>query len=115
MSVIEIEKIDLDFTSGTAVDGVYTITGTTANTFTVTAASATTSGNVTLHQGGTVVSFSYAFIDVESITVTPSGTAARIALYDFVDEPNPTIFKVLLFNEAGTRVAGGFSWNARGF
>ena len=109
------DRIDLDFTSGTAADGVYTITGATANTFTVAAASATTSGNVTLHQGGTVVSFSYAFIDVESITVTPSGTAARIALYDFVDEPNPTIFKVLLFNEAGTRVAGGFSWNARGF
>ncbi|CAB4157294.1 Collagen triple helix repeat [uncultured Caudovirales phage] len=39
----------LDFTSGTAVDGVYTATVTSVNTFTVTTvASTTTSGNVTI-------------------------------------------------------------------
>jgi hypothetical protein len=37
----------LDFTSGTAVDGTYTVTVVDANTFTVTQASRTTSGNVT--------------------------------------------------------------------
>jgi hypothetical protein len=37
----------LDFTSGTAVDGTYEVTVTDANTFTVTQASRTTSGNVT--------------------------------------------------------------------
>jgi len=37
----------LDFTSGTAVDGEYEVTVTDANTFTVTQASRTTSGNVT--------------------------------------------------------------------
>jgi hypothetical protein len=37
----------LDFTSGTAVDGVYSVTVTGDNTFTVTQASRTTSGNVT--------------------------------------------------------------------
>jgi hypothetical protein len=37
----------LDFTSGTAVDGTYTVTVTDANTFTLTQASRTTSGNVT--------------------------------------------------------------------
>jgi hypothetical protein len=37
----------LDFTSGTAVDGSYTVTVTGDNTFTVTQASRTTSGNVT--------------------------------------------------------------------
>jgi hypothetical protein len=37
----------LDFTSGTAVDGAYEVTVTDANTFTVTQASRTTSGNVT--------------------------------------------------------------------
>jgi hypothetical protein len=37
----------LDFTSGTAVDGAYIVTVTDANTFTVTQASRTTSGNVT--------------------------------------------------------------------
>jgi hypothetical protein len=37
----------LDFTSGTAVDGSYTVTVTDANVFTVTQASRTTIGNVT--------------------------------------------------------------------
>lgn len=64
--------------------------------------------------GGTTVNFNTSFIDVESITVTPSGTTARIAIYDFVDAPNPTSFKVLLFDTAGTRVSGPFSWQARG-
>jgi hypothetical protein len=40
----------LDITSGTAVDGEYTVTVTGVNTFTVTQASRTTSGNVTLRQ-----------------------------------------------------------------
>jgi hypothetical protein len=43
-------KVYLDFTSGSGVDGLYTITGVTANTFTVSHASATTSGNVTLNR-----------------------------------------------------------------
>jgi hypothetical protein len=64
--------------------------------------------------GGTTVNFNVAFIDVEGISVTPSGTTARIAIYDFVDAPNPTSFKVLLFDTAGTRVTGPFSWQARG-
>jgi hypothetical protein len=65
--------------------------------------------------GGTAVSFTVAFIDVQSIVVTPSGTTARYAIYDFVDAPYPTSFKVLLFDSAGARVSGGFSWTARGF
>jgi predicted phage tail protein len=64
--------------------------------------------------GGTTVNFNVAFIDVEGISVTPSGTTARIAIYDFVDAPNPTSFKVLLFDTAGNRVSGAFSWQARG-
>lgn len=40
-------SVTLDFTSGTATDGTFTISGVTTNTFTVTAsASATTSGDV---------------------------------------------------------------------
>lgn len=43
------DSVVLDFTSGTAADGTYTVTVTGANTFTVTtAASGTTSGNVTI-------------------------------------------------------------------
>ena len=64
--------------------------------------------------GGTTVNFTVPFIDVESISVTPSGTTPRIAIYDFVDVPNPTSFKVLLFDTSGNRVTGPFSWNARG-
>lgn len=109
------ELVDLDFTSGTAVDGIYTVATAAANTFTVTsAASGTTSGNVTLHAGGTPVAFGIAFVDVDAISVTPSGTVARLAIYDFVDTPNPTRFKVLLFDTSGNRVSGPFSWSARG-
>lgn len=64
--------------------------------------------------GGTTVNFNIAFVDVDSITVTPLTTSAVIAVYDFTDVPNPTSFKVLLFNTSGTRVSGNFSWSARG-
>ena len=64
--------------------------------------------------GGTVVSFNVGFTDVQSISVTPSGTAPRLAVYDFVDVPNPTSFKVLLFDTNGNRVTGDFSWTAKG-
>jgi predicted phage tail protein len=64
--------------------------------------------------GGTTVNFNVPFVDIQSITVTPSSTTAVIAVYDFVDAPNPTSFKVLLYNTSGTRVSGGFSWSAKG-
>lgn len=69
---------------------------------------------VSTDSGGTVVNFNIAFVDVDSISVTPLTTSAVIAVYDFVDVPNPTSFKVLLFNTSGTRVSGNFSWSARG-
>jgi predicted phage tail protein len=64
--------------------------------------------------GGTTVSFNTTFVDVQAISVTPLTTTAVIAVYDFNDVPNPTTFKVLLFNTSGTRVSGAFSWSARG-
>jgi predicted phage tail protein len=75
------------------------------------------SGNGTANaadSGGTTVNFAVPFIDVDSISVTPAGTTSITAVYDFVDAPNPTSFKVLLFDSSGTRVSGGFSWSARG-
>ena len=84
----------------------------------------TDSGNGTASasdSGGTTVNFSTPaeggtyFVDVTSITVTPKGTSSPvIAIYDFTDTPNPTSFKVLLYNTSGTRVSGDFSWTARG-
>jgi predicted phage tail protein len=109
------ERVDMDFTSGTATDGEYVITSVTSNTFTVTSAtSTTTSGNVTLDSSGTPVRFNVTFVDVQSITVTPSGTSASIAVYNFVDVPNPTGFKILQFNTSGTRIAGTVGWNVKG-
>jgi hypothetical protein len=65
--------------------------------------------------GGTVVNFSVSFIDVASINVTAAGTVPRYAIYDFVDAPSPTSFKVLLFDTTGARVSGDFSWSAKGY
>ena len=69
---------------------------------------------VSTDSGGTLVNFTVSFVDVTSITVTPKGTAARIAVYDFVDVANPTSFKVLLFDTAGNRVSGDVSWSVKG-
>jgi hypothetical protein len=69
---------------------------------------------VATDSGGTVVTFNVAFIDVDSLSVTALATTAVTAVYDFVDVPNPTSFKVLLFNSSGTRIGGAFSWSARG-
>ena len=43
------DRVWLDFTSGSAVDNSYAITKVDANSFTVTTASLTTSGNVTMY------------------------------------------------------------------
>jgi hypothetical protein len=43
------DRVGLNFTSGTAVDDGYTVANVTTNTFTVTTASLTTSGNVTMY------------------------------------------------------------------
>jgi hypothetical protein len=43
------DRVWLDFTSGTAVDNVYTVTVTTTTAFTVTTAVLTTSGNVKVY------------------------------------------------------------------
>ena len=43
------DRVWLDFTTGTAVDNIYVVTVTTADAFTVTTASLTTNGNVTMY------------------------------------------------------------------
>lgn len=64
--------------------------------------------------GGTTVAFNKQFLSVVTITATPQGTSARLAAVDFVSVPNPTSFKVLLFDTSGTRVSGVVRWTARG-
>jgi predicted phage tail protein len=70
---------------------------------------------VSTDAGGTTVTFTQSFTDVASIILTPLGTTARYAIYDFTDVPNPTTFKVLLFDSSGTRISGSVSWAARGY
>ena len=43
------DRVYLNFTSGTAQDEAYTVTVTTPNAFTITTATLTTSGNVTMY------------------------------------------------------------------
>jgi len=64
--------------------------------------------------GGTTVNFNVTFVDVQGINVTPNTTSAVIAVVDFQDEPNPTSFRVLLYNTNGVRVSGNFTWQCRG-
>jgi hypothetical protein len=64
--------------------------------------------------GGTTVTFLRTFIDVDSITVTPRSTTACYAVVDFTDTPNPTSFKILVFDINGNRVTKDVGWSATG-
>lgn len=63
---------------------------------------------------GTTVNFNIQFLAVDSILVTPQSSSFVIATYIFTSTPNPTSFKVMLFNSSGERVNGNFSWTVRG-
>lgn len=66
--------------------------------------------------GGTTVTLNTAFYDIASIAVSPAGTTPITAVYDFVDAPNPTDFKILLFNTmSGARVSGYCGYNVKGY
>lgn len=64
---------------------------------------------------GTVVNFHKAFKDVESITATvKSAGGVFTAIIDFVDVPNPTSFKIYVYDGAGARATKTVEWKARG-
>jgi len=63
---------------------------------------------------GTTVSFGIAFKDVKSITLDANSTVPLWAMFNFVDAPYPTDFKVLVFDTAGVRADADVSWKARG-
>lgn len=63
------------------------------------------------------VNFNVSFVDVNSITVTAAYNASYpvIAVYDFVDVPNPTSFDVYCYRtDTGAQVANDFSWKVEG-
>lgn len=64
--------------------------------------------------GGTLVTFGLPFIDLQDLQVTAIGSAELKAVANFVDAPNPTDFKILLFDAGGTRVDGTVSYRAKG-
>jgi len=64
---------------------------------------------------GTQVNFNVPFIAVDSVVVSPGGTASMQAVYDFAGAPNPVGFKVYLFNASGTRISGPVGWSAKGY
>lgn len=64
--------------------------------------------------GGTTVTFNKAFRDIDSVTATPMGTTDLKVVIDFLDIPDPTDFKVYLFDTAGVRASGDVRWIARG-
>jgi sulfur carrier protein ThiS len=71
-------------------------------------------GSITNATTGLTVSFDFDYYDVESIVVSPIGTTALFAVYDFNDVPNPTDFTVYLFDENGTKVTGNFAYTITG-
>ena len=67
--------------------------------------------------GGTELNFQVdpPFIDVTNISVTPKSQQPVIAVYDFLDEPNPTGCKILLFDNDGNRINGECSVTINGY
>lgn len=111
-------RFRINFTSGSGGDNLIQVTSINTKMAIKRRNDNGTGYAVSTDVGGTVVNFTPGtFIDVESIDVTaavPAGGQPRIALYDFVDVPNPTSFKVLLYDLNGNRVSGSFSWSAKG-
>jgi len=106
-------KITLDFTSSGGNDLI------TVDTLTIRldVKIKNDSGIVTANagdSGGTTVNFNVAFIDIRSITGTPQGTTPVTWVIDFTDVPDPTSFKILVFDLSGTRVTRDVRWEASG-
>jgi hypothetical protein len=64
---------------------------------------------------GTPVTFNKTFRDVRAITVSlKNPTSNYIVTFDFQDVPNPTGFRVYVWNTSGTRVSATVNWIVRG-
>ena len=66
---------------------------------------------VSTDSGGTTVNITGTFGNIDSVTITPSGTSAVLATVDAITTSS---FKVLLFNTSGTRVSGDFNYVVQG-
>ena len=77
-------KIRLTVTESTGT-GLYQITSMDVQLDNKLISDAGTVSAVSTDASGTIVNFNKAFIDVQAIQITPSGTTAAIAVYDFGD------------------------------
>lgn len=77
-------KIRLTVTESTGT-GLYQITSMDVQLDNKLISDAGTVSAVSTDASGTIVNFSKTFIDVQAIQITPSGTTAAIAVYDFGD------------------------------
>jgi len=116
------EFVDLAFTSGLGTNGIYEIQSVPAsNTYTVTMPSSnSTSGSVNSDTNGTPVVMTTTFVDVASIHAQYIGTTVNnTVVVDFTDAPNPTYFKILLYNSSGNRITSltdnKVSWTVEGY
>lgn len=66
------------------------------------------------HAGGTYVTFTKAYKDVDSITLTVNSRSPITAIFDFIDIPNPDGFKVYALDASGNRVSQTINWKVRG-
>ena len=63
---------------------------------------------------GTQVNFNRFYKDVDSITVSVKEITDFNVVVNFVDIPNPTFFKVLVFDKNGVRASRTVYWLSRG-
>jgi predicted phage tail protein len=64
---------------------------------------------------GTIVNFNKTFVDIVNLTITPLGTTRKTFVCDFEDLPNPTFFKVYIYDMNGNRITSDFTWSAEGY
>lgn len=75
---------------------------------------------VTSASSGKTITFTKSFSDIRNVEVSAArdDTNQAIAVYDFVDAPNPTSMTVYIYAtkgaSAGTKITGNFSWSVEG-
>lgn len=72
-------------------------------------------GTVTNAATGVVVPFEYDFVSADTPIVQPGGTTPLIPVVDYAGGAYPTSFTVYLYNTAGAKVTGNFSWSVKGY
>jgi hypothetical protein len=75
----------------------------------------TESGSGTSSAAGPVtITLENDYIATKKLTITPSGTTARSAIYDNIILGNPTTFDVYVFNDSGVKIASPFMYDWQG-